>query len=104
MKINPVFLVKGTPGSGKFKLVRSLAKRNGLNFLNVDFADVQSLLAPQTEAKLRIVFQNARNSVPCILKLSNIQVKHIIFNSLGESQNLEQFRTADNSEFRNYQY
>lgn len=74
MKIRPVFLVKGAPGSGKFRLIRTLAKRNGLNFYNVDFGEVQSPSAAQTEAKLRIVMQNAKNSVPCVLKFSNIQV------------------------------
>lgn len=74
MKIRPVFLVKGAPGSGKFKLVECLAKRKGLKLVNVDFSEIQCLSAAQTEAKLRIILQNARTSSPCILRLSNIQV------------------------------
>ncbi|XP_043281430.1 peroxisome assembly factor 2 [Venturia canescens] len=74
LKIRPVFLVKGAPGSGKFKLIECMAKRNGFNLVNVDFSEIQCSSAAQTEAKLRIVLQNARSSVPCILRLSNIQI------------------------------
>lgn len=46
----------------------------GLNFLHIDFAEVQALTSAQTEAKLRIVLHNAEQSVPCILCLKNIEV------------------------------
>lgn len=74
MRIKPVFLVKGPSGCGKFRLIQCLAKQMGFNFLNVDCSEIQTLSPSQTEAKLRIAFHNANKSVPCILKLNNIQV------------------------------
>lgn len=72
--MRPVFLVKGPRGCGKHELVRAASKRMGLNFLDVNFAEVQTLTSAQTEAKLRIMLQNAQQRVPCILYLNNIQV------------------------------
>ncbi|XP_076391593.1 peroxisomal biogenesis factor 6 isoform X2 [Megachile rotundata] len=74
LSIKPVFLVKGSHGSNKCKLVRIVAEKMGLNFVNADFAEVQALTSAQTEAKLRIVLHNAVQSVPCILCLNNIEV------------------------------
>ncbi|XP_063995346.1 peroxisomal ATPase PEX6 [Diachasmimorpha longicaudata] len=72
--LKPVFLVEGPQGSGKYHLINALSKRLGLNFFNVDCSEIQSLSPSQTEAKLRISFNNATKCVPCILKLSNIQI------------------------------
>ncbi|XP_012277293.1 peroxisome assembly factor 2 isoform X2 [Orussus abietinus] len=74
INIKPVFLVQGPPGCGKFKLAEIVAERSGFHLLCVDFAEVHSLTAAQTEAKLRIALHNAKSCVPCILKLSNIQI------------------------------
>ncbi|KAG5315044.1 PEX6 factor, partial [Pseudoatta argentina] len=74
LNVRPVFLVKGPRGCGKHNLVRATSKRMGLNFLGVDFVEVQALTSAQTEAKLRIMLQNAQKCVPCILYLNNIQV------------------------------
>lgn len=75
LHVKPVFLVKGPRGCGKRELVRTASARMGLNFLCVDFAEVQTLTAAQTEAKLRITLHNAQQCVPCILYLNNIQVR-----------------------------
>jgi len=75
LNIRPIFLVKGPRGCGKHNLVRATSKRMGLNFLGVDFVEVQTLTSAQTEAKLRIMLQNAQKCVPCILYLNNIQVR-----------------------------
>lgn len=74
LNVRPVFLMKGSRGCGKRELVRTTSKRMGLNFLGVDFVEVQTLTSAQTEAKLRIMLQNAQQCVPCILYLNNIQV------------------------------
>lgn len=74
LNVRPVFLVKGPRGCGKHELVQVASKSMGLNFLSVDFAEVQTLTSAQTEAKLRIMLQNAQQCVPCILYLNNIQV------------------------------
>ncbi|KOC68156.1 Peroxisome assembly factor 2 [Habropoda laboriosa] len=74
LPIKPMFLIKGSQGSNKRKLVQIVAEKIGLNFLNADFAEVQALTSAQTEAKLRIVLHNAEQSVPCILCLNNIEV------------------------------
>lgn len=66
--------MKGPRGCGKRELVQFASARMGLNFLGVDFAEVQTLTAAQTEAKLRITLHNAQQCVPCILYLNNIQV------------------------------
>lgn len=74
LSINPIFLIKGSQGSNKRKLIQILAEKIGLNFLNIDFAEVQALTSAQTEAKLRIVLHNAEQSMPCMLCLNNIEV------------------------------
>lgn len=73
--MKPIFLVKGSRGCGKHELVRIASEKFGLNLLDVDFAQVQTLTSVQTEAKLRIALHNARQCVPCILYLNNIQVR-----------------------------
>jgi len=80
LNIRPVFLVKGPRGCGKHELVRAASKRMGLNFLDVDFVEVQTLTSAQTEAKLRTILQNAQQCVPCILYLNNVQVRDIMLN------------------------
>ncbi|XP_018358506.1 PREDICTED: peroxisome assembly factor 2 isoform X1 [Trachymyrmex cornetzi] len=74
LNVRPIFLVKGPWGCGKHNLVRATSKRMGLNFLGIDFVEVQTLTSAQTEAKLRIMLQNAQKCVPCILYLNNVQV------------------------------
>lgn len=74
LSINPIFLIKSSQGSNKRKLIQILAEKIGLNFLNIDFAEVQALTSAQTEAKLRIVLHNAEQSMPCMLCLNNIEV------------------------------
>ncbi|XP_012526182.1 peroxisome assembly factor 2 [Monomorium pharaonis] len=74
LNIRPVFLVKGPRGCGKRELVRATAKRLGLNFLDNDFVEVQTLTSAQTEIKIREMLGYVKNCVPCILHLNNIQV------------------------------
>nr|XP_012225012.1 PREDICTED: peroxisome assembly factor 2 [Linepithema humile]XP_012225013.1 PREDICTED: peroxisome assembly factor 2 [Linepithema humile] len=92
--IRPVFLVKGPRGCGKHELVRIASEKFGLNLLDVDFAQVQTLTSVQTEAKLRIVMQNAQQCVPCILYLNNIQV----FGKSAEGQKDERIISAFSAE------
>ncbi|XP_014488358.1 PREDICTED: peroxisome assembly factor 2 [Dinoponera quadriceps] len=74
LHVKPMFLLKGPRGCGKHELVELTSERMGLNFLDVDFAEVQALSSAPTEAKLRIVLQTAQRRVPCLLYLNNIQV------------------------------
>ncbi|XP_057324311.1 peroxisomal ATPase PEX6 [Microplitis mediator] len=74
MGIKPIFLVKGSAGCGKYRLIKTLSQQMGFNFLNIDCNDIQTLSVSQTETRLRIGLNNAQNSAPCILKLSNIDV------------------------------
>ncbi|XP_033328747.2 peroxisomal biogenesis factor 6 isoform X1 [Megalopta genalis] len=74
LPIKPIFLIKGSLGSNKYKLIQTVAERIGLNFLYADLAEVQALTSAQTEAKLRIVLHNAEQSIPCVLCLSNIEL------------------------------
>lgn len=84
LPIKPIFLVKGSQGSNKRNLIRTVSEKIGLNFLYTDFTEVQALTSAQTEAKLRIVLHNAKQSVPCLLCLNNIEVPltHIYINFL----------------------
>lgn len=75
MGIKPIFLVKGSAGCGKYRLIKTLSQQMGFNFLNIDCNDIQTLSVSQTETRLRISLNNAQNSAPCILKLSNIDVR-----------------------------
>lgn len=83
MGIKPVFLVKGSAGSGKLRLIRALSQQMGFNLHDFNCEDTQTLSFPQIETKLRTTLTNAQNLVPCILKLSNINVRNIIYNSAG---------------------
>ncbi|XP_014216118.1 peroxisome assembly factor 2 [Copidosoma floridanum] len=74
INIKPIFLVEGSNGSGKRRLIKTAAKSLGLHFLEADLAEVQSLSSAQTEAKLRIILHNAETCVPCLLMLQNIQI------------------------------
>lgn len=74
LPIKPIFLVKGSQGSNKRNLIRTVSEKIGLNFLYTDFTEVQALTSAQTEAKLRIVLHNAKQSVPCLLCLNNIEI------------------------------
>ncbi|XP_066584730.1 peroxisomal ATPase PEX6 [Prorops nasuta] len=72
--IRPLFLVKGSRGCGKKTLIKNCAKEFGLHLLNIDLAEIQTLTSAQTEVKLRIILQNAKNLRPCLLCLNNLQV------------------------------
>ncbi|XP_076245751.1 peroxisomal biogenesis factor 6 [Calliopsis andreniformis] len=74
LPLKPIFLVKGSQGSNKRKIIQILSEKMGLNFFCTDFAEVQALTSAQTEAKLRIVLHNAEQTAPCILFLNNIEV------------------------------
>ncbi|XP_025154362.1 peroxisome assembly factor 2 isoform X2 [Harpegnathos saltator] len=74
LHVKPIFLLKGPRGCGKQELVEITSERMGLNFLDVDFAEVQALTSASTEAKLRIVLQTTQRRVPCVLYLNNVQV------------------------------
>ncbi|KAJ8679147.1 hypothetical protein QAD02_014934 [Eretmocerus hayati] len=72
--LRPVFCLVGPAGTGKSQLAKAVAKVFGLHYIIADFGDVQSLTSAQTEAKFRIILNDAEKSVPCILILKNIQI------------------------------
>lgn len=72
--IKPLFLIYGPRGSGKKLIVKSVAKQLGLNIWIVDCCDIQSNTAASTEGKLKSVFNKAKEFVPCIVLLKNIEV------------------------------
>jgi len=73
--VKPIFLVRGSQGCGKRTLIQIISERMGLNMLNVDFAEIQTLIPAQNETKLHALLQKAKKCVPCILYLNNIQVR-----------------------------
>ena len=72
-----MFLVEGPAGCRKSKLVKTAAESFGLHLMEADFAEVQSLTSAQTEAKLRIILNDAERCIPCVLLLQNIQVMKV---------------------------
>lgn len=74
INVNPMFLIEGSEGSGKFKLVQIASKQLGLHLYDIDFREIQTLTSVQTEAKLRIAISNAEHCLPCILCFRNIQI------------------------------
>jgi len=75
LHVKPIFLIRGSQGCGKRRLIQIMSERMGLNLLDVDFAEVQTLIPAQNETKLHALLQKAEKCVPCVLYLNNIQVR-----------------------------
>lgn len=72
--IVPMLLLTGSNGSGKHLLVKTLAKYNGLNCLQIDCNAIQSSTAKQTESKINATIQKAKSASPVIVLLDNFEV------------------------------
>src|SRR5262249_59805738 len=57
----------GRPGCGKTYLARATAGEINANFISIGINDVLDMWIGSSERNLHEVFQNARNSKPCVL-------------------------------------
>jgi transitional endoplasmic reticulum ATPase len=65
-------LFHGPPGTGKTLLSRALAGEYGLRYLRFSPATIASSYIHEAAANLRRLFETARNNVPCVLFLDEI--------------------------------
>jgi transitional endoplasmic reticulum ATPase len=65
-------LFHGPPGTGKTLLSRALAGEYGLRYIRFSPASIASSFIHEAAANLRRLFETARNNVPCVLFLDEI--------------------------------
>lgn len=68
----PGILLYGPPGTGKTSLVKYIASINNFNLIYISPAIVLNKYLGGTEEKLRKLFKNAKNQLPCIIFLDEI--------------------------------
>lgn len=66
------FLLAGPPGTGKTLLARAVAGEAGLPFLALSAAELQSKWVGESEARIRELFERARDYAPSIVFLDEI--------------------------------
>ena len=67
------FLFYGPPGCGKTFFARKIAERIGYNFIEIKPSDIGSTYVHGTQLELRQLFDEAREQVPCILFIDEIE-------------------------------
>ncbi|XP_052006680.1 nuclear valosin-containing protein-like isoform X3 [Xyrauchen texanus] len=66
------FLLHGPPGCGKTLLAQAVAGETGLPLLKVSAPELVSGISGESEQKMRELFEQAKNSAPCILFIDEI--------------------------------
>lgn len=66
-------LLHGPPGCGKTSLVKAIASRTGAAFLALHGADIYSQYLGEAEACIRHAFARARQMIPCVLFLDELE-------------------------------
>lgn len=72
--IAPLFLLQGSRGSGKTKLVKAVCQELGLNLYDVDCAEVVSMVPSHTELKLKAVFAKSLQCEPLLICFHNFEI------------------------------
>ncbi|XP_059053175.1 peroxisomal ATPase PEX6 [Achroia grisella] len=72
--IIPILLLTGSIGSGRHLLIKTLAKYNGMNCLQIDCNVLQSSTAKQTESKINATIQKGKAAAPALILLDNFEV------------------------------
>ncbi|CAD5211640.1 unnamed protein product [Bursaphelenchus okinawaensis] len=65
-------LLCGPPGCGKTLLAKAIANESGLNFISVKGPELLSMYVGESERAVRMVFQRARDSAPCVIFFDEI--------------------------------
>ncbi|CAH2231683.1 jg2341 [Pararge aegeria aegeria] len=100
--IIPMLLLTGSIGSGRHLLVKTLAKCNGLNSLNIDCNSIQNSTAKQTESKISLTIQKAKAAAPAIVLLDNFEVLAVDAENNEDYRVMEYFVTAITDLYENY--
>lgn len=65
-------LLCGPPGCGKTLLAKAVANESGMNFISVKGPELLSMYVGESERAVRVVFQRARDSSPCVIFFDEI--------------------------------
>ena len=65
-------LLHGPPGSGKTQIARAVANETGAFFLIINGPEIMSKMAGESEANLRMVFEEAEKNAPSIIFIDEI--------------------------------
>ena len=73
--IKPVkgIILYGPPGTGKTMLVKALAHESGVNFINVQSANLMSRYLGDSERALKDIFRTAKQAAPSIIFFDGIE-------------------------------
>lgn len=75
----PLFLMTGSPGSGKMNSLQLTAELLGVNLITISAYDISNLGISALEAKLDVIFQSALKRAPCILAFTMLEVPLLLF-------------------------
>lgn len=73
--IPPVFLLRGSQGSGKCLLLEAVSQHLGINYRRVDCVTLAAVIPGQAESKIKALFSQLNTVAPCLLHLANIEVE-----------------------------
>ena len=65
-------LLHGPPGTGKTQIARAVANETGAFFLTVNGPEIMSKMAGESEANLRMIFEEAEKNAPAIIFIDEI--------------------------------
>jgi len=65
-------LLFGPPGTGKTTILRGLASKMGVKYIEINLSEVLSKWYGESERRIADVFEDARRSAPCILAINDI--------------------------------
>ncbi|XP_049877810.1 uncharacterized protein LOC126375017 [Pectinophora gossypiella] len=100
--IIPMLLLTGYTGSGRHLLVKTLAKYNGMNCLQIDCNSLQSSTAKQTESKINSMVQKAKAAAPVIVLLDNFEVFAVDPENNEDCRVMEYFMNTITDLYQNY--
>ncbi|KAJ2953376.1 hypothetical protein O0L34_g966 [Tuta absoluta] len=100
--IIPMLLLTGNTGSGRHLLVKTLAKYNGMNCLQIDCNGLQSTTAKQTESKISSMVQKAKGAAPVIVLLDNFEVFAVDPENNEDCRVMEYFMNTITDLYQNY--
>jgi len=65
-------LIAGPPGCGKTLIAKAVANESGINFISVKGPELLNMYVGESERAVRMVFQRARASAPCVIFFDEI--------------------------------